>query len=210
MMDLPTLIAKYNSPTGNSQHVINRKTALKAKTYVEVLDCIKTNGVLPFDGKTPSVNHHFRNNFWYSCFQPDRNAVVRYQLKDELYKLLLANPINKRTGVNTFEDVFTEVKTDLKTLEKKGIKGINGQLTIYDVSLYIGSFMDITPKNKVYIHRGAKVGAHKLGLTKTKSVDRILDFSDVITMCPELITLGDADHIENFLCIAFNHDKIKQ
>lgn len=206
-MSLPTLIANYNSPIGNSQHVNNRIKYLKGKSYQEVLDCILKNGPVPFDGVKIKVNTHFRNNFWYSRFQPHRDDPNRTQVKTELYKRLSSNPINKRSGISTFEDIFQAVKDIMKEISDSGVKGTNGQLLAYDVALYIGSSMNILPEKMLYIHRGARTGAYELGLISKKSEDAILAIEEVYTKCPELKQLGNSDHIENFLCIAFNKHK---
>ena len=89
-----------------------------------------------------------------------------------------------------------------------------GQLTIYDIAMHIGYWLSpkILPKDMVYIHAGAEIGAmalYKKGLLRTKPT-RIMSVKD-FEFLSELMNLNKAEHgilddftfamlIEDFLC----------
>jgi len=87
----------------------------------------------------------------------------QYRIKNEILELfaekLLLNK-NKILSVKDFDKLYVEV-------EKLKIKGI-GALTIYDTAHRIGRYLNVSPQ-KVYLHRGARIGAEKLLKRKIKS-----------------------------------------
>jgi hypothetical protein len=72
------------------------------------------------------------------------------------------------------------------------IRGL-GELYVYDTALRIGAKLGHLPE-RVYLHRGTRVGARALGFDSTKS-------SLAISQLPSELHALDAHEIEDFLCI---------
>jgi hypothetical protein len=77
--------------------------------------------------------------------------------------ILLANKKSIRKTRN-FDELIVLIDDLLKP-----VKGI-GELYIYDTSLRIGSFLGYPP-DKIYIHRGTRKGARKLGFKNKDSIE---------------------------------------
>lgn len=92
-------------------------------------------------------------------------------------------------GYTSFDDLYRDVYELISR-----IKGIGG-LTIYDTSLRISYAMKSAEVKKVYLNRGARLGAEIL-LGK-KAVTSVMDVSVFEPYTGDL----SAIHIENFLCI---------
>ena len=88
---------------------------------------------------------------------------------------------------SSFEE-FHEVIA--QTLES--IHGI-GELTVYDTSLRIGSFLKLEP-SKVFLHAGTRIGARYLGMDVSKSKLEISEF-------PAQFRMLKPREIEDVLCI---------
>jgi hypothetical protein len=100
--------------------------------------------------------------------------------------LRVEQAIGKYRG-RTFDELFALVE---KTLGN--ILGA-GELYLYDTALRIGSWLNLEPE-KVYLHRGTRVGAMKLGVSGKR---RFVEKSEL----PEPLRCLGAGEIEDILCI---------
>lgn len=140
-------------------------------------------------------------NAWYFKMQTDTTGT-KISLRDAFIQEARKRHFLNNTRLKTFADIFAEVQSICVMLRASGIKGI-GQMTMYDVTLYIAARKNLEPK-EVYIHRGVTKGAFALGLVPDAKRDYILPLQDVLNKHPELEALRKAKHIENFLCIYHN------
>ena len=88
---------------------------------------------------------------------------------------------------SSFEELHEVIA---QTLES--IHGI-GELTVYDTSLRIGSFLKLEP-SKVFLHAGTRIGARYLGMGVSKSKLEISEF-------PVQFRMLKPREIEDVLCI---------
>ena len=106
----------------------------------------------------------------------------------------LAEGLKIASSANKSPDDFPDFDALYRWIESiTGQVAYLGTLATYDVARRIGANYGLKPQN-VYLHRGSKEGAKKLGIKK--SPVPIDDFPDEIRSSPL-----DATHIENFLCI---------
>lgn len=89
---------------------------------------------------------------------------------------------------------FDEIHSLIKELTR-GIKGL-GELYVYDTALRISLSRDLQPTS-VYLHRGTRDGAVKLGLNSRKAT------LDICELPKEMSELSPLD-VEDFLCIYKN------
>ena len=94
-------------------------------------------------------------------------------------------------GATSFESVFQRVQEAVG-----GIRGA-GDLVVYDVALRLAAVLGLPPQ-RVYLHRGSRVGARALGV-RTKERSLPLD-----AFPPEFRRLH-AWEIENLLCV-YKHE----
>jgi len=126
-----------------------------------------------------------------SCINAeDKKHRHQYRLKKadlEAFASSLKGGIATIEACNNFNDLINTVRS----LKAYGI----GELTVYDVSVRIGAFMNVWPQY-IYLHAGAKIGA--LGL--------IVDFEgDIIAkeMLPDEFSTSDLTcyELEDIMCI---------
>jgi hypothetical protein len=89
------------------------------------------------------------------------------------------------SGATSFELLYGEIESKIGDLH-----GI-GALTIYDIALRIGAYLRKKP-NLVYLHRGTRVGARRLGFAGKALDPRSL---------PSAFSRLTPDEIEDCLCI---------
>lgn len=141
---------------------------------------------------------HFKNNMWYNRKQKNNNGI-EVQLRDVLIEKMKNEDVLNDKSITTFDKLYEKINQLVLELNNEGIKGAS-QMTKYDVACYIGFVKGLTP-TKIYIHRGVRDGAKLLDLIVNEKKDYILEKKEVFEKCPELKRLGEANHIENFLCI---------
>jgi hypothetical protein len=91
------------------------------------------------------------------------------------------------TRCTTFDELHQVVATAVRDIWK------NPELYAYDAALHIGAKLSLKPE-KVYLHRGTRVGAQKLGLeTKAATLD--------VSALPEKFRELEPEDIEDILCI---------
>jgi hypothetical protein len=88
---------------------------------------------------------------------------------------------------DSFEELFEYVR-----LKIQSIHGIGG-LTIYDIALRIGAYLEVYP-NRVYLHRGSLEGVKALGVVRPK---RCISLKEL----PGELSILEPYEIEDFLCI---------
>lgn len=93
------------------------------------------------------------------------------KMVQEVCNLLQKSTLLTDTTIANFEQLYEAVNTLLSPIKGKGI----GDLTVYDIALRIGYIRQnqILPKDKVYLFRGANLGANNL-LTCSPS---LIDFT---------------------------------
>ncbi len=112
-----------------------------------------------------------KNSDFENCIQmaaTARNLLEKkhphqYRIKNEILELFaekLHRNKKKISSVKDFDKLYVEI-------EKLKVKGI-GPLTIYDTAHRIGSYLNISPQ-RIYLHRGARIGAEKLLKRRIKS-----------------------------------------
>jgi len=109
---------------------------------------------------------------------------IKNNVKNEKKKRLLKRKIEIEKCYD-FNCIF-------KILENEKVKGF-GDLAVYDTSLRICSFLRKYPK-EVYIQRGSRVGAGRLGLNVNRRSIPICEF-------PEPLQKLKPYYIEDILCI---------
>jgi len=192
--DLVKIIQDYNNE-------FRRKTILKQKLLQtmkpdKILKVLRDLGRIPNSGDS-GYSSHFENNRWFYKWQFIGNKKT--QLRDEIIHEIKKRQIFRKLKNMDFEQLFDEITKIIKYLNGRGIFGA-GQMTIYDISCYIGAKENIVPL-KVYIHRGVRDGAYMLGLIDNKKKNHKMSLDEVYAKCPELKKLATANDIENFLCI---------
>jgi hypothetical protein len=88
----------------------------------------------------------------------------------------------------TFDELFQVVRRSVNH-----IRGL-GELYVYDTAFRIGAKLGLKPE-KVYLHRGTRDGARKLGLNTRKTI------AIEVAALPEPIQSLEPHEIEDFLCI---------
>lgn len=198
-MTLSNLINDYNSTYKIGLE--KGQKYLQSLSEDDLLKSLRNFGSVTIDGKSKQ-SPHFKNNQWFNREQPKGSGV---QLRDVLIEEIKNRKILSNGKIKTFDSIFNEIEAIVAELRQDGIMGA-GQMTIYDVSLYLGAKMKIYP-NKVFVHRGVRSGAFALNITDSKNKNHILELSDVFKEAPLLKKLKSAKHIENFLCIKKNELK---
>ena len=115
--------------------------------------------------------------------QPHQKHIPPAVLRDAYAKL-------KRCDFNecqSFDDLYGMVDGAIRS-----IPGI-GELAVYDTAHRIGAFLRLEPQ-RVYLHRGTRIGARAMGLGKGTNVLEVAD----LPVTFRRLTAGD---IENCLCI---------
>ncbi len=122
---------------------------------------------------------------------------IRKVALEEAHRILLSGPvINNISQAKDlgFDALFTHIKGSCSK-----ITGI-GELYIYDTSLRIGAKLNLMPE-KVYLHRGTRVGARNFGLNyKANSLE--------LSELPAEFRKLEPYEIEDVLCI-YQHDLLK-
>ncbi len=116
---------------------------------------------------------------------PHQTRIPRRVLLTARKSLLDALPELQRA--KDFDDLHDSIKRSLA-----GIRGV-GSLYFYDTALRIGANLQKLPE-RVYLHRGTRVGARALGLDRRQDC---LDPRDL----PREIRVLEPHEIEDFLCL---------
>lgn len=114
-------------------------------------------------------------------------------------------PHQRRLSQATLRKMYAALKrTDLESAESfkelfkrvegaiGGVSGV-GELTVYDTSVRIGAYLRLEPE-RVYLHRGTRVGAEALGLGRGK---RVLELNEL----PKAFHRLRPHEVEDCLCI---------
>jgi hypothetical protein len=191
------LIAAYN--LGHAKKLKLRQAFLQVQSETDFWKCLRDFGIVKIENKWERSTHFIKNR-WYNRKQKKSNGK-EVQLRDELIKLYKTRNVLNDAKIKTFDQIYEITIRIVTKLRKSGIRGAD-QMTMYDLSFYIGSRRKINPQ-KVYIHRGVIDGAKSLKIIDDHK-NHILNRAEVYKKCPLLILLGDSKHIENFLCINKN------
>ena len=109
------------------------------------------------------------------------------------------NLLHKYNSTYIFEDVYNDIT-------KLRVKGVLGDLFIYDATLRLAHIFGIEPKQYVYLHAGALVGAKELekrGFINLKQYTKNWTIHRVpVSLFSKLFPSLSSKDIENFLCIA--------
>ncbi len=94
------------------------------------------------------------------------------------------------SGADSFDALHAQVEAAVE-----GLSGI-GELYVYDTALRIGAFLNLTPQ-RVFLHRGTRLGAQALGLSpNAKAFD--------IAVFPEALRVLPPHEVEDILCLYKN------
>ncbi|MDH5415099.1 MAG: hypothetical protein OEW87_13265 [Flavobacteriaceae bacterium] len=193
-MDIIELIEEYNTTYGDK---LNKKVEfLSLLNKDELLTSLINKGMVVIDNESLPFDHLVQNE-WYDKFQKD-NEGNWVSFNVEFVKELKQSELLNKSSQNNFEGIFSKVNEIIKKLNAREIKGA-GQMTKYDLALYIGAYLEVHP-DKVYIHRGVIKGARLLELISNND-ETIMDVADILNVRPELEQLGEALYIEDFLCV---------
>lgn len=128
----------------------------------------------------------------------DHQQLIKPNLLEDFSKVIFKE-INLLKNSSDFDDIYITISKLAST-----ISGI-GELTVYDASLKIGSYLSLYPE-KVFLHAGAKEGANylrELGLlkrtvnTKNSNLKARMQFKSDF---PEYFDMLTPWQLENFLC----------
>jgi hypothetical protein len=122
---------------------------------------------------------------WRGKRLPHSNRLRPKQLQRAEAALLAAQP--SIAHCRSFDELLSIVSSCLKPI------WTNPELFSYDTALRIGAKMGLTPE-KVYLHRGTRIGARALGL------DARVDFL-IIDQLPSVLQVLEPREVEDFLCI---------
>jgi hypothetical protein len=125
---------------------------------------------------------------WRGKRLPHANRFSPHLLKKSASALLHAE--DSIAGCRSFDQLHQIVNASLKTIWDKP------ELFSYDTALRIGAKLGLRPE-KVYLHRGTRIGAKKLGLNTKRPT---LDVADLRSPLRCL----EPREAEDFLCI-FKH-----
>jgi|ERR1035441_5750749 hypothetical protein len=122
---------------------------------------------------------------WRGKRLPHSNRLRPMQLRKAEASLLAAQP--SIAHCRSFDELLGIVSSRLKTI------WTNPELFSYDTALRIGAKLGLMPE-KVYLHRGTRIGARALGL------DARADFLRMDQL-PSFLRVLEPREVEDFLCI---------
>lgn len=145
---------------------------------------------------------------WFAV-QPDLAAAIRQAAfaEDDDGKRLPHQRRIKHEAMAAFQMALVDASTELGEIHEfhllleflggigESIPGI-GELYVYDLALHLGAQLGLSPQ-RVYLHRGTRQGAKKLGLQFRK---KWLDADEL----PEALRELPAYEVEDILCIYKN------
>ena len=136
----------------------------------------------------PSLRHAIRHASLCHLLPYERRHPHQYRIPTSVLRIAertLQRAQHLLSGVISFEALYSEIECKIGDLH-----GV-GALTIYDIALRIGAYLRKKP-NFVYLHRGTRIGARRLGFTGKALDPRSL---------PSAFSRLTPDEIEDCLCI---------